>query len=118
MKSVSRKRAVPAGFESALRLESLATASIVLLVFLFAFSGAAFANCTCQCVNGELAAICAGNVSVQPTCPPRSCPAPSPNLSMARNQQVSAQGGNGSDCAPRQVLDPISGKYQWQLLCR
>jgi len=118
MKSVSRKRAVPAGLESAVRLESLAIASIALLVFLFTFSSAAFANCTCQCVNGELAAICTGNVNAQPTCAPRGCPPAPASVSMAQSQPVSSQGAGGSTCAPVQVLHPVSGQYEWKVLCR
>jgi hypothetical protein len=89
-----------------------------LMIISTTFAGAAAANCVCQCVNGELAAICVGNVAVQPACAPRSCPAPTANLSMARNLQASTQGGGGSDCAPRQVLNPISGQYEWKVLCR
>lgn len=82
------------------------------------FSGVATADYVCQCVNGELAAIVSGNISVQPVCAPRVCPAPPGTSSMARNMQVSAQGGGGSDCAPRQVMDTVSGKYEWKVLCR
>ena len=111
-------RAQPAGFALVARVASLLSTAFAVVLFSFAFPGTAVADCVCQCVNGELAAICSGNISVQPTCAPRSCPAPDSSLSTARNQLVSSRGGNGSDCAPRQVLDPISGKYEWQVLCR
>jgi hypothetical protein len=91
---------------------------LAAVLFSFAFTGTAVADCVCQCVNGELAAICTGNVSVQPTCAPRLCPAVGGSVSMAQNRQASAQGASGSGCAPRQVLDPVSGKYEWQVLCR
>ena len=117
MKSVSRRRAVPVGLESARRLESLAFTSIALLVFLITFSSSAFANCSCQCVNGELAAICTGNVNVQPTCAPRACPPAPASVSMAI-QPVSSQGAGGSTCAPVQVLNPVSRQYELKVLCR
>jgi len=91
--------------------------TIAVLLLTIAFAGAALADCVCQCVNGELAAICTGNVAVAPQCAPRSCPAPTSGSSMPRNLQVSSQGG-GSDCAPQQVMDPVTGKYEWKVLCR
>jgi hypothetical protein len=90
----------------------------ILTAALMTFAGVAAADYVCQCVNGELAAIYSGNVSVEPVCAPRSCPAPTASSSTARSLQVSTQGGGGSDCAPRQVMDPISGKYEWKVLCR
>ena len=89
----------------------------ILTAALMTVAGVAAADCVCQCVNGELAAICTGTIAVEPACAPRSCPAPASNLSMPQNLQVSARGG-GSDCAPVQVMDPISGKYEWKVLCR
>jgi hypothetical protein len=96
---------------------SFVCATAAIFFFSFAFAGEASADYVCQCVNGELAAIYSGNVSVKPVCAPRTCPAPTESLSMARNLQVSAQGG-GSDCKPVQVMDTISGKYEWKVLCR
>ncbi len=81
------------------------------------FAGVAAADYVCQCVNGELAAIASGNVSVEPVCAPRTCPAPTSSLPMAPNLQASSKSG-GSDCAPAQVMDTISGKYEWKVLCR
>ena len=118
MKGSVAKRAAPARVGLFAHLGFLASTASAAILLSFTFANTAFADCVCQCVNGELAAICSGTISVQPTCAPRSCPAPNASLSMARNQQVSSQGGSGSDCAPRQVLDPISGKYKWQVLCR
>ena len=111
-------RATPATTALVARLGSFVSAALAVAFFSFSFPATAVADCVCQCVNGELAAICSGNISVQPTCAPRTCPAPTANVSMMRNQTVSSRGGSGSDCAPRQVLDPISGKYEWQVLCR
>lgn len=118
MKLLFGNRAAPARSDFVARLGSLVSTAFAAVLFSFAFTSTAVADCVCQCVNGELAAICTGNIAVQPTCAPRSCPAPTASLSMARNQQVSSQGGSGSDCAPRQVLNPVSGKYEWQVLCR
>lgn len=111
-------RAAPATSALVARLGSFVSTALAAALFSFSFPATAVADCVCQCVNGELAAICTGNVNVQPSCAPRSCPAPTANLSIARNQTVSSRGGSGSGCAPRQVLDPISGKYEWQVLCR
>ena len=81
------------------------------------FAATAAADCVCQCVNGELAAICTGKVNAQPSCAPRSCPATTADPSKG-SQAVSLGGGSGSGCVPRQVLDTVSGKYEWQVLCR
>jgi hypothetical protein len=99
------------------RVGSFVYAAVAIFLLSFAFAGAAAADYVCQCVNGELAAIYSGNVSVKPVCAPRTCPAPTASLLMAKNLQVSAQGG-GSDCKPVQVMDTISGKYEWKVLCR
>jgi hypothetical protein len=118
MKVLFGHRAAPARSGLVARRASLVTTAIALVLFFFAPTTTAFADCRCLCVNGELAAICTGNLSVQPTCAPRLCPAVGGSVSMAQNRQASAQGGSGSGCAPRQVLDPVSGKYEWQVLCR
>ena len=117
MKSIFASSAPQASSARLPRLCYIATNTIAVLLLSVAFAAAAFADCVCQCVNGELAAVCTGNIAVAPQCAPRTCPAPSSSQPMARNLQVSSQGG-GSDCAPRQVLDPVSGKYEWKVLCR
>jgi len=118
MKVLFGNRAAPAGSGLVARFGSLVSTAFAAVLFSFAFPGTAIADCVCQCVNGELAAICTGNVSVQPTCAPRVCPAVGGSVAMVQNRHASAQGGSGSGCAPRQVQDPVSGKYEWQVLCR
>lgn len=118
MKVLFGHRAAPAGSGLVARLGSLVSTALAAVLFSLAFTSTAFADCRCLCINGELAAICTGNVSVQPTCAPRVCPAVGGSVTMVQNRQASAQGGSGSGCAPRQVLDPVSGKYEWQVLCR
>lgn len=117
MKTLYRDSTAQPTSDFVARVTSLVIVTAAIFLFSLASAGSALADCTCQCVNGELAAICSGNINVQPTCAPRSCPAPTASSSMARNLQVSSQGG-GSDCAPQQVMDPISGKYEWKVLCR
>ena len=117
MKSIFDSHAPQATSARLPRFCYIASNTIAVILLTVAFVGTALADCVCQCVNGEVAAICTGNIAVQPQCAPRSCPAPSASLSMARNLQVSSQGG-GSDCAPQQVMDPVSGKYEWKVLCR
>jgi len=119
MKSAYGKTAARSGSDIIVfRVASLIIAAAAIFLFTLAFSKNASADYVCQCVNGELAAIVSGNIDVQPVCAPRVCPAPTSTSSMARNLQVSSQGGNGSDCAPQQVMDTVSGKYEWKVLCR
>jgi hypothetical protein len=101
-------------------IRTMVAAAVMMIVGAAAMmiSTTAAADYVCQCVNGELAAIVSGNVSVAPVCAPRTCPAPTASLSsMARNLQASAKSA-GSDCAPVQVMDLVSGKYEWKVLCR
>jgi len=92
---------------------------VAAAIFFFAFprTSAAAPDYVCQCVNGELAAIVSGNIAVNPVCAPRTCPAPTSSLPAARSLQASAKSG-GSDCAPQQVMDLVSGQYEWKVLCR
>jgi len=117
MKSVNRTSAARSTSDFVTRVGALVITAALIFLFSLASARTASADYVCQCVNGELAAIVSGNISVEPVCAPRTCPAPTASSSMARNLQVSSQGG-GSDCAPQQVMDLVSGKYEWKVLCR
>lgn len=87
-----------------------------LFAISFAGAGEAAADCVCRCVNGELGAICVGSTAVPPVCAPRACPATTQNTP-PRLAQSSPPAGT-TQCLMVQVLNPKSGRYDWQELCK
>ena len=72
-------------------------------------------SCSCQCVNGEMAALCRSSVDVPPICV-GVCPVSAP---LPRPPQTSRPPLPGtSSCRQEQVYNYALRNYQWRQVCR
>jgi hypothetical protein len=74
------------------------------------------AECVCRCVDGEMQPICESTIDLRPLCPVTVCALP-PALVKPIQPPVLPPLGT-TKCTQRQVLDPDSGQYEWQSICR
>lgn len=72
-------------------------------------------GCQCACVNGRMQSICPNAVGVSQICS-GSCPTAPTSIAPSMPGVVSPVGT--SRCSPQQVLNPVTGVYQWQNICR
>lgn len=84
--------------------------------WLLSAAGPAAADCACRCVEGAMRAICSNPIEVAPICPPVVCPIVPPAVRPIEPPVIAPPGT--SACAPQQVLNPATGRYEWQTLCR
>lgn len=87
---------------------------VVLVIFLA--PAAAYGACSCRCVDGEMQAICASAIDLPPICPPAVCPLVPPQIEPIGRAQSPPLGT--TSCRQRQVLDPVTRRYEWRTLCR
>ncbi len=73
------------------------------------------AGCVCRCVDGAVVPICDSAIDVPPVCPARVCPVVPPRVKPITPPRVPPVGTE--DCEPRQVYNPITGRYEWQVVC-
>ncbi len=88
---------------------------VVGLVIGFA-AGTAAAACGCDCVDGRMRAVCTRPGELAPLCPAAICPI-APAAVRPLDSAVLAPLG-AAQCREAQVLNPVSQRYEWQLLCR
>ena len=88
---------------------------VVIAVFIFAQSTIALASCSCQCVNGEVTAICSSTLDIEPICSPRICPLDSPSIKPLDSLSLPPLGT--SSCSQERVYNEDSGKYEWEEVC-
>src|SRR3974390_2516841 len=74
----------------------------------------AHADCVCRCVNGRMVPLCSNVTDTPPFCPPSTCPITSP----PGGYSGSAPPVGTRRCFQAQVLNPNSGQYVWQTVCR
>lgn len=89
-----------------------------LMMFLFctlALSSFVYADCTCECVNGEVEPICSNALEVPPVCAPRVCPIVTPSVQPITPPTVPPVGT--SQCEEKQVYNDDTGEYEWKLVC-
>lgn len=79
-------------------------------------SAEAMAACECTCVDGEPQAFCTSTLDVPPVCPPRVCPILPPSIRPITPPRLPPLGT--TSCAPRQVYDPSTQRYEWREICR
>jgi hypothetical protein len=94
----------------------LALAASLLAASLVLAACPARAECACRCVEGEMRAVCSNPVELAPVCPPAVCPIAPPAIRPIEPPMIAPPGA--SRCAPRQVLTPATGRYEWRTLCR
>ncbi len=73
------------------------------------------ASCVCQCVNGEVEAICSSAIEVPPVCAPRVCPIVPPKVEPITPPTVPPVGT--SRCQMVQVYDEEAREYVWKKVC-
>lgn len=79
------------------------------------FASPAYANCTCACVDGRVQALCEPGPQLPPLCGPRLCQTPGPSLRPLQGPVLPPLGTRS--CSQRQVLNPYTNQYNWQLIC-
>ena len=72
------------------------------------------ADCVCRCVNGRIVPLCSNVTDTPPFCPPSTCPITSP----PGGYSGAAPPVGTQRCFQAQVLNPNSGQYEWQTICR
>jgi hypothetical protein len=90
----------------------------LLLIALFApfFTATSHAACVCRCVDGQVQPLCESSIDLPPICPATVCALPLP---LAKPIEPPALPPLGTTkCSPRQVLDPDTGQYEWQSVCK
>lgn len=90
--------------------------TLLLTLVLSVAAGQAGADCVCRCVNGAVEAVCARATDVRPVCSPAVCPLVPPRVAPVKPPTVPPVGT--TQCRPEQVLNPTTGRYEWQQLCR
>jgi hypothetical protein len=87
----------------------------IALIASLSFAQPATAGCVCQCVNGQVQAICQSAIDLKPMCSPTLCPLVPPSLKPIDSPRLPPLGT--THCHNQQVWNPQSGKYEWQQLC-
>ena len=78
------------------------------------FTTNARADCVCRCVNGRMVPLCSNVTDTPPFCPTSTCPITSP----PGGYSGAAPPVGTQRCFQAQVLNPNSGQYEWQTICR
>jgi hypothetical protein len=85
-----------------------------LIFMALASSTAAYAGCTCQCVNGQMQPLCDSSIDLAPICPPTICPITAPSIVPINPPTLPPLGT--TSCRQAQVCDPY-GNCRWQQVC-
>lgn len=93
----------------------LATFSAAIIVVFAGLSGAARAECVCQCTDGHMRPLCNSSLDIPPICPPAICPIMSPSIAPIQSPTIPPIGT--SSCRQARVCD-MFGNCQWQEVCR
>lgn len=75
----------------------------------------AYAECVCQCVNGQMQPLCQNSIDLPPICPPAICPIASPSIAPINPPTIPPLGT--TSCRQARVCDTV-GHCQWQQVCR
>lgn len=76
----------------------------------------ASAACECRCSNGQNQAFCTSPLDIRPICAPMICPIVPPSIAPIQMPTIPPIGT--TNCSQQQVLNPYTGQYQWQTVCR
>lgn len=86
------------------------------VIALAGLSTEATAACRCLCVNGLMQPVCDNAMEIRPICPPTICGIVPPAVRPITPPMVPPIGT--THCAPEQVLNPYTGRYEWRTICR
>jgi hypothetical protein len=90
--------------------------ALLITVLLFSLTDTSHAECACSCVDGQMQPVCESAIDLRPLCPVTVCAIP-PALARPIQPPVLPPLGT-TKCTQRQVLDPDTGQYEWQSVCR
>jgi hypothetical protein len=89
---------------------------LLAAIFVLSLTAGVRAECVCRCVDGRMQPLCESSIDVPPICPATIC---APTLPLPKPVQAPPIPPVGTTkCSPRQVLDPNTGQYEWQNVCR
>ncbi len=74
--------------------------------------GTAEAACTCQCINGEVRAVCAYASEPEPVCPPRFCAMP-----RVVPEVPPPPSAGPRKCVVKEILNDRTGKFEKREMC-
>ena len=89
---------------------------LVLIPLLGLSPGAVLADCTCQCVNGEVRPLCSSTLDIPPICAPRICPITPPSIAPINPPRIPPIGT--MKCTMKQVYNEHTGQYEWKQICK
>jgi len=90
----------------------IGSTSILALLF---FSGFAYADCQCVCLDGEVRALCTSSLDIEPICAPRICPITPPSIAPIEPPRIPPIGT--TNCVQKQVYNEYTHQYEWQEVC-
>jgi hypothetical protein len=73
-------------------------------------------SCVCECVNGQVQAVCTNTLAVPPICAPRVCPIVPPEVTPIEPPTVPPVGT--TECRLELVWNELTERYEWQTICR
>jgi len=85
------------------------------LAFTVLVAGNADASCVCRCVDGEVQPLCSSSIDLPPICGVTICGIVPPSIAPIQAPVLTPVGT--SSCSSRQVLDPVTGHYEWRQVC-
>jgi len=86
----------------------------LLALVLVIFSQLANADCSCECINGRVQAVCSSTLDLKPICSPRICPILTPGIRPLPSLRVPPIGT--TSCRKEQVWNGY--RYVWREYCR
>ena len=95
---------------------SFLTFFLSVLVFLSFILNQAQAGCSCQCVNGQVRALCSSAIDIKPICSPRVCPITPPSVKPIDTPSIPPIGTKV--CTNMQVYNDVTFQYEWKKVCK
>ena len=88
---------------------------LITLFFYVNLSSSAYSACTCECINGEVQAICSSSLDLPPICASRICPLVPPSIASLDSLTLPPLGT--SHCTNMQVYNSYTYQYEWEEVC-
>ena len=85
------------------------------LAFTIVLMANADASCVCRCVDGEVQPLCDSLIDLPPICTPTICSIVPPSIAPIQPTGIPPLGTSG--CTQRQVLNPVTNRYEWLSIC-